>query len=281
MGLGCRAKMEADATNQAGIDIAFGRMANQARWFIDNQQFVVFVNDVEEFFQIQLSTFSPTGVSSFLVKEKWNIWLPVILMVVFACTRWPGLLPPNFSACYALAFCAGVYFPRRLAWWLPLGTMLASDVALNLYYYFHLHVASFQLEQLVNYGVYALIIWLGTRFNPKSSWAKLLGGGLLGAVLFYCITNTASWLFNPFHNPEYTKNLLGWFTALTKGTAGWPQTWEFFRNTLLSGGLFTGLFVGAMKASEAAESAREKEGAPVPPQEAEAEKRPQTQESEA
>ena len=82
----------------------------------------------------------------------------------------------------------------------------------------------------------------------------------MGAILFYLITNTASWLFNPFNNPEYTKTLAGWLTALTKGTAGWPQTWEFFRNTLLSGGLFTGLFVGAMKFSESvAESKQEAE----------------------
>src|SRR6266496_1062913 len=36
--------------------------------------------------------------------------MPVLLMVVFALTRWPGVLPPNFSAAYVLAFCAGVYF---------------------------------------------------------------------------------------------------------------------------------------------------------------------------
>ena len=112
--------------------------------------------------------------------------------------------------------------------------------------------------QLVNYLVYVLIISLGKRFNSRSSLLKLLAGGVLGSLLFYLITNTASWFFNPFHNPEYTKTLEGFFIALTKGTAGWPETWEFFRNTLLSGGLFTALFVGAMKASEAAESAREK-----------------------
>ena len=36
----------------------------------------------------------------------------------------------------------------------------------------------------------------------------------------YLLTNTASWLFNPFANPEYTKDLAGWLIALTKGTAG-------------------------------------------------------------
>src|SRR6266436_7809760 len=79
------------------------------------------------------------AVSSLPVKEKWNIWLPMLLMAVFALTRWPGLLPPNFSAFYALAFCAGVYFPKRLAWWLPMGTMMVTDLLLNFYYYFHNH----------------------------------------------------------------------------------------------------------------------------------------------
>ena len=42
--------------------------------------------------------------------------------------------------------------------------------------------------------------------------------------------------------------------ALTAGLPGHAQTWEFFRNTLSSGGLFTGLFVGAMKLTEAEET---------------------------
>jgi hypothetical protein len=73
------------------------------------------------------------------------------------------------------------------------------------------------------------------------------------------ITRSAAWLFNPFHNPEYVKTFTGWLIALTKGTAGYPQTWEFFRNTLLSGGLFAGLFAGAMKLSEAVEPEPEEE----------------------
>jgi hypothetical protein len=193
---------------------------------------------------------------------KGKLALPLALMVVFALSRIPGMLPQNFSAAYALVFCAGVYFSGRLGWWLPLGTLALTDLGLNLYYYFYLGWNVFDLPvlkyQLFNYGAYAVLIWLGRRFKPGSSFVSLLGGGVLGALLFYLITNTASWFFNPFGNPEYTKTLLGWLTALTKGTAGWPETWEFFRNTLMSGGLFTGLFVGAMKMSEAAESAREK-----------------------
>ena len=190
--------------------------------------------------------------------------LPILLMLVFALSRIPGLLPTNFSAVYALMFCAGVFFSGALAWWLPLVTLLVTDIALNMYYWLALGWSVWELPvlkyQLFNYAAYVAIIWLGRRFKPQSSFAALLGGGILGALLFYLITNTASWLFNPFGNPEYTKDFIGWLKALTIGTVGWPQTWEFFRNTLLSGGLFTSLFVGAMKLTADAESPREKEG---------------------
>lgn len=175
------------------------------------------------------------------------------LVVVFGLTRWPGLMPPNFSAAYALAFCAGVYFSKRLAWAVPIGTLLATDIALNLYY-----GAAFNWGQSFNYVAFALIILLGRRFRSQSSsWVRLVGGGMLGALSFYFVTNTASWLFNPYGNPEYTRTFSGWVVALTKGTAGYPHTWEFFRNTLLSGGLFTGIFVGTMQITAAKEPAPE------------------------
>jgi hypothetical protein len=184
------------------------------------------------------------------VKEKSKIWLPIALMVVFALTRFPGLMPENFSAAYALAFCCGVYLPGRLVWWLPLTTLLATDILLNLLYY---HVAPVGLYMLGNYGCFAGLIWLGTRFNRKSSFFSLLGGGILGAILFYLITNTLSWM----QNPVYAKTLAGWIQALSTGVPGLPPTWTFFRNTLMSGGLFTALFVGAMKLSEQSEPSEE------------------------
>jgi hypothetical protein len=208
---------------------------------------------------------------------KGKMVLPLALMVVFALSRVPGMLPQNFSAAYALLFCAGVYFYGRLAWWLPLAILLLTDIALD-FYYLHLGWHVFDVPtlkyQLINYVAYLGLIWLGRRYKPQSSFLSLLGGGILGAMLFYLITNTASWLFNPFGNPEYKRTFVGWLTALTKGTAGWPETWQFFRNTLLSGGLFTGLFVGAMKMIEAGESAREKEPQPEPEAEPDAEEKP-------
>jgi len=169
---------------------------------------------------------------------------------------WPGLFPPNFTAFYALAFCGGLYFRGQMAWWLPLGTLAVTDILLNALYYHEPVLSAYMLVKTLSL---VGIVFLGRRFSPRAAWVKLVCGGLLGAVVFYLITNTASWLYNP----AYAKTLAGWFQALTSGIPGYPPTWSFFRNTLLSGGLFTGLFVGAMKLTEASESAKEKEAAQV------------------
>src|SRR5579862_8548680 len=96
---------------------------------------------------------------------KGKMILPLATMLVFALSRIPGMLPQNFSAAYALAFCAGVYFSGRLAWWLPLITLLLTDIGLNCYYHFYLGWQVFDLPvlkyQLFNYGAYVVLIWLG------------------------------------------------------------------------------------------------------------------------
>ncbi|HEX4343630.1 MAG TPA: DUF6580 family putative transport protein, partial [Verrucomicrobiae bacterium] len=193
------------------------------------------------------------------VKEKWNRLLPVIFLLLVALSRWPGLFPPSFSAVYALVFCAGVYFRGRIGWWLPLVTLMATDIALNVYYQHKypegdVWSASNLANLGFNYVAYLAVIAFGRRFKPQSSFMALVGGGILGAILFYFITNTASWFFNPFHNPQYTKTFSGWLLALIKGIDNWPQTWEFFRNTLSSAALFMTLFVASMKMTVSAVS---------------------------
>jgi len=173
-------------------------------------------------------------------------------MLVFALSRIPGVLPQNFSAAYAIAFCGAVYFSGAMAWWLPLGTLLLTDIALNIFYY-HAPVVSWYM--LVKTLAFVGIVALGKFFTTRDHWLKLLGGGLLGAILFYLITNTASWL----SEPGYAKTLAGWIQALTTGLPGFPPTWEFFRSSLLSSGLFTALFVGSVKLTAPAESPADKQ----------------------
>jgi hypothetical protein len=197
------------------------------------------------------------------MSEKRKVWLPILLMVVFAITRWPGLMPPNFSTAYALVFCAGVYFRHRLAWWVPILILIATDLALNVYYtwFAQERFNAFQWYQLINYVAYGGIFLIGRRFKPQARIASLVCGGLCGGILFYVLTNSAAWFFNPFENQEYDRSIATWLLALVKGASSWPDAWLFFRNTLFSAGLFTGLFAAAMKYSEHLESAAEKKAA--------------------
>lgn len=211
---------------------------------------------------------------------KKNIVLPMILMLVFALSRWPNLMPGNCSAAYAIMFCAGLYFPARLAWTVPLATLFVSDLLISLFAYPSTQMTAGQYfwTMCPNYVAYVAILGLGRVFKARQSWLTLTCGGMLGALIFYFISNTASWL----SMPEYTKDLIGWIKALTTGLPGYPSTIDFFRNSLMSGGLFTGLFVGAVKLLEASESAEEKrEPAKKGEAEAEGEEHPEPEEAKA
>jgi hypothetical protein len=190
------------------------------------------------------------------VNERRNLLIPILLMVALAITRFVFLdregMPRNFSAVYALAFCAGLYLRGPLGWWLPLGTLLTTDIILNVAVYGAPPIAGFMIA---NYAGYALIILVGRQFQSRDSFASILGGGLFAAILFYLVSNTASWLANPMYAP---KSLMTLIQALTTGLPGWPPTWEFFRGSLMSTGLFASLFAGVMKLF-AAEPATEEE----------------------
>src|SRR5580698_8943014 len=109
---------------------------------------------------------------------------------MFALSRIPIPWLPGFSAAYALVFCAGVYFRGALAWWLPLGIMIATDIGLSVFRY---HINPFRPELLLNYAIYAGLIGLGKWFGKGSPFWKLLFGGIFGALIFYLLTNTLSW----------------------------------------------------------------------------------------
>lgn len=210
--------------------------------------------------------------------ERFQRLLPWLFAVVLALSRWPGLLPNNFSVAYALCLCAGIFLRGTTAWALPLGTLLFTDVVLNCWYQFgkgfDVWNASTLLYLAGNYAGYAVLYVLGRGLRPVSKWSPgqrllpVIGAGLFGALLFYVVTNTLAWLLNPFRNPEYVKTLAGWWIALTKGTGGWPETWTFLRNGLLSSALFSALFAVSWQNApsespvEKGEEASEPEAAP-------------------
>jgi hypothetical protein len=184
-----------------------------------------------------------------------------VFFALVALSRWPGLMPPNFQPMYALIFCCSAFFTGRMGWAVPLGVLVGSDLVLDVWYQWGKGYDVFNSSTLVylcfNYLGYLPLYLLGRQVGPGSSFIKLLAGGIVGGILFYLISNSLSWLINYQHAREYTRDLAGWIRALTTGSGAWPQTWEFFRNTLLSSALFTGLFSAAWRYTTA-ESPAEK-----------------------
>ena len=173
-----------------------------------------------------------------------KIWLPLLLMLIFAVSRWPGMLPQNFSAAHALLFCAAFWLPGWMGWVLPLATIIVTDILLNVFAY---DVTVLDPRLVTNWMILALFVVLAKWLARRRSYGRVFLGTLFGALLFYLVSNSVSWMVNP----AYAKTIAGWVQALTVGLPGFPPTWMFGLKTLLGTGLFTGLFAGAMKLSEA------------------------------
>ena len=162
------------------------------------------------------------------------------------------MLPQNFRAAHALLFWAAFWRRGWMGWVLPLATIIVTDILLNL---FHYSMPVMVPELVVNWMILALFVVLAKWLARRRSYGRVFLGTLIGALLFYLVSNTVSWMVNP----AYAKTIAGWVQALTVGLPGFPPTWLFGLKSLLGTGLFTGLFAGAMKWSEAIDDAPEPE----------------------
>ncbi len=151
----------------------------------------------------------------------------------------------NFAPFAAIALCGGFYLSRRLAFIVPPTALLASDVVLNIFRY---GGGVFYPGQWLNYAALMLVAFIGfslARRTPALPW--LLGGSIVGSVLFYLITSTGAW----WANPVYAKTAAGWIQAITIGDpAVTPPAWVFFRNSAVSDLLYTGLFFTCMSLTQ-------------------------------
>ena len=174
-------------------------------------------------------------------------------MLVFAASRWhtvdqegnlEPLLPYNFSAAHALLFCAAFWLPGWLGWVLPMATIIVTDLLLNSFVYNEPLLLQSSIPIWISLGIFVVLAkWLAKR----RSYSRVFLGTFIGTLLFYLVSNTMAW----FGNPAYVKNFAGWIQALTVGLPGFPPTWFFGLKSLLGTSLFTGLFAGAMKISDA------------------------------
>jgi len=156
--------------------------------------------------------------------------LPAILLIAAALVlrllTLSGGLPgwwPNVSPLLALAFVGAVLLPGMWRW-----AVLPALVAVDLF------SGGLSMEYIglgfLTYACLAGAILWGCSCQGKVSGLGVIGRLLGASVAFYLITNTASWMLSP----AYAKTASGWVQALTVGLPGFPPTWSFFRNSLLS-----------------------------------------------
>jgi hypothetical protein len=172
--------------------------------------------------------------------------LAVALMILAAAWRVVAVYAPalsNFAPLMALMFCGAVYFRDKRMWFIPLLALTLSDFFLNAYYATTFGETWNWPGMLVRIGCFMAALPIGMLVARHKNWLNLFSGALAGSIIFYIATNTDAWLADPM----YAKTVAGWWQALTVGRPEFPPTLFFFRNTLVSDLVFTGLFAGAME----------------------------------
>ena len=132
------------------------------------------------------------------------------------------------------------------------GVVFVSDVVMNFFVYRPMGYSVFSVSMIGSYALYLLLIAMGWRLGEKQSPAVLIGGGILGACVFFCGSNTLVWLGDPI----YAKTVAGWVQSFTVGKAGFPPAIMFFRNSAVSGALFTAVIVFAVRYVRSIEAER-------------------------
>lgn len=122
---------------------------------------------------------------------------------------------PNFAPIAALALFAGYLFAdRRLALWVPLGAMVASDWVIGGYDWRLMAVVYASLTMPAFWGP-SLRRWLpiarGGSASGGSAWgggawgsvATLVGCSLAGSLLFFATTNLAVWALGSMYEHSW------------------------------------------------------------------------------
>ncbi len=164
----------------------------------------------------------------------------------------------NFAPLAAIALCSAAYLPRAYKFTVPMIALLISDLVLNVHYS-ATFLSPFIASHYIGFGI---IGGLGLLLQNRPSLKTLLPASIGASFIFYVVTNTVSWLFDP----GYPKNFGGLIQAQTVGLAAYSSTptWMFLRNSLLGDLFFTSVFVLCMQFGRSTEGSRAAAGLPRP-----------------
>jgi hypothetical protein len=137
--------------------------------------------------------------------------------------------PANFTPIAALALFGGANFAsKRAALLVPLAAMALSDLVLG-----------FSAITPVVYGSFALIVGLGLWLRRRKTVSRVAFAATGSALLFFLLTNFGVWSLDGL----YPKTLAGLGDCYIAAI-------PFFRNTLMSGLLYSALLFGGLALAE-------------------------------
>jgi hypothetical protein len=148
-----------------------------------------------------------------------------------------SLLLANISPLAAVVVAGAVYLPRRVAFAVPFGALFVSTVVVNWAKGWPVASPYTAVVGLCFVLVFALAWSIrGTRRVPA-----VLGMTVAGSLLFFVLSNTVAWVFEP----SYARSVAGWLQAQTVGLPlpGAPPTWWFLVKSLAGDLLFAGLMI--------------------------------------
>ncbi|MEI7499408.1 MAG: DUF6580 family putative transport protein [Bacteroidota bacterium] len=146
------------------------------------------------------------------------------------------LLPhwPNFTPIAAMALFAGTYFDRKqYAFAIPIAAMFISDLVIGL----HANMPAV-------YVSFAITVLIGIAIRNKVNVGSVVLASFSSSVIFFLITNFASWVASPF----YPQNATGLAECYIAGLMFFRDTtngFSFFLNDLLGTTFFSAVFYGA------------------------------------
>ncbi|MDD5570505.1 MAG: hypothetical protein PHD97_05030 [Bacteroidales bacterium] len=144
--------------------------------------------------------------------------------------------PVNSTPIGAMALFGGAYFGRRwLAFIVPLAALFVSDIVVN-YVFYQKFVLLHEMVIWV-YGAFILNVVVGNMIK-KVKVSNVVAGGIVGAILFYVITNFGVWATPGIMHiyPMTPQGLIACYVA------GIPYLWNTVAGNLFYSALMFGVF---------------------------------------
>jgi len=158
------------------------------------------------------------------MKKSHFVWVVVIILMLLGILTRLLPHPPNFSPIAAIAIFGALYLPKRLYLIIPIAAMLVSDIFIGFYNPFIM---------LAVYTGFVLTGIIGLLIRKNKKFYTVLGGTVLGSIIFFLLTNAAVWVFGTL----YPHSLAGLMES-------YAMAIPFFRNSLLGNLFYVGVLVG-------------------------------------